>query len=226
MRVTNLTNESGEYRKRREELRLAEVEEMHHRERVAQLRRKLPPGATIDDYVFYEGPADLSLGDQPVRSVRLTELFTRPDRALVIYHLMYGKTQTSPCPMCTMWIDGYNGVARHLSQNVDFAVAAAADPPALRAHARARGWNNLRLLSCGESTFKYDLASEDDDGNQDSTLSVFTRDADGTPRHFYTCHPHMAEDINQRGIDLLTPVYNMLDLTPGGRDDWYADLTY
>jgi predicted dithiol-disulfide oxidoreductase (DUF899 family) len=105
-----------------------------------------------------------------------------------------------------MWIDGYNGVARHLAQNVEFAVAAAADPVELRAFARTRGWNGLRLLSCGESTFKLDLASEDAEGNQDSTLSVFTRDPDGTLRHFYSCHPHMADDINQRGIDLLTPV--------------------
>jgi len=36
----------------------------------------------------------------------------------------------------------------------------------------------------------------------------------------------LAEAIEQRGIDLLTPVYNLLDLTPGGRDDWYAQLTY
>jgi hypothetical protein len=36
----------------------------------------------------------------------------------------------------------------------------------------------------------------------------------------------MAEDIKQTGIDLLTPVHNLLDLTPGGRDDWYAKLTY
>jgi predicted dithiol-disulfide oxidoreductase (DUF899 family) len=70
------------------------------------------------------------------------------------------------------------------------------------------------------------MASEDADGNQDSTISVFTRDANGTLRHFYTAHPHLAEDINQRGIDLLTPVYNMLDLTPLGRDDWYAELAY
>jgi predicted dithiol-disulfide oxidoreductase (DUF899 family) len=27
----------------------------------------------------------------------------------------------------------------------------------------------------------------------------------------------MADDVKQRGIDLLTPVYNMLDLTPQGR---------
>jgi len=226
MQQTSLTNESEEYDARREELRLAEIEEMRHRERVAQLRRALPQGAALEDYAFYEGPADLATGDEPLRSVKLSELFSRPDRALVIYHLMYGKAQSSPCPMCTMWIDGYNGVARHLAQNIDFAVAAAADPVALRQHARARGWNNLRLLSCGESTFKYDFASEDAEGNQDSTLSVFTRDAKGTVRHFYTCHPHMADDINQRGIDLLTPVYNMLDLTPGGRGDWLASLAY
>ena len=145
---------------------------------------------------------------------------------MVIYHLMYGKKQTNPCPMCTMWIDGYNGVARHLAQNVDFVIAAAADPPALRQHARNRGWQNLRLLSCGPSTFKYDLRSEDAEGNQDSTISVFSRDGDGTLRHVYSAHPWMAEDIKQRGIDLLSPVYNLLDLTPEGRDDWYARLTY
>jgi predicted dithiol-disulfide oxidoreductase (DUF899 family) len=153
-------------------------------------------------------------------------LFTGPGRALVVYQLMFGKKQTTPCPMCTMWIDGYNGVAHHIAQNVDFAIAAAADLPALRAHARSRGWKNLRLLSCGNSRFKYDIGSEDAEGNQDSTISVFTRDSGGILRHFYTGHPALAEDINQRGIDRLTPVYNMLDLTPQGRGDWYADLSY
>ncbi|MDE2455631.1 MAG: alpha/beta fold hydrolase, partial [Burkholderiales bacterium] len=63
---------------------------------------------------------------------------------------------------------------------------AAAEPAALRAHARARGWDELRLLSAGSSTFKHDLLSEDDNGSQDSTVSVFTRDVDGTIRHRYT----------------------------------------
>ncbi|HEY1656241.1 MAG TPA: DUF899 family protein [Candidatus Tumulicola sp.] len=226
MRHTNLTNEPADYLARREELRLAEIEEMRQRERVAEMRRKLPKGATVADYLFLEGPTDLNAGDEPVRSVHLSELFSERSRPLVVYHLMYGKRQTSPCPMCTMWIDGYNAVARHLAQNVDFAIAAAADPATLRAHARSRGWTSLRLLSCGDSTFKYDLASEDSDGNQDSTLSVFARDTDGTIRHFYTAHPHLAEDINERGLDLLTPVYNVLDLTPRGRDDWYGSLEY
>jgi predicted dithiol-disulfide oxidoreductase (DUF899 family) len=226
MRQTNLTNESDAYLASREELRLAEIQSMRLLERIAELRRDLPEGATIQDYEFSEGPADLDAGDEPAKSVRLSELFTGPGRSLVVYQLMYGKKQTSPCPMCTMWIDGYNAVAPHLEQNLDFAIAAAADVPALRAHARSRGWKNLRLLSCGSSTFKYDMASEDAEGNQDSTISVFTRDSSGTLRHFYSSHPWLADDINQRGIDRLTPVYNMLDLTPQGRDDWYAELSY
>ena len=82
----------------------------------------------------------------------------------------------------------------------------------MRAHARNRGWDNLRLLSCGTNTFKYDLGSEDREGNQDSTVSVFTKDSDGTLRHFYTAHPSMAKDIKERGLDLLCPVYNVLDI--------------
>jgi predicted dithiol-disulfide oxidoreductase (DUF899 family) len=226
MRHTRLSTESAEYVAAREQLRLAEIELMRQRERVAGLRRALPAGAAVEDYVFEEGPANLSGGDAPVRRVRLSELFSAPGRSLVIYQLMFGKQQTTPCPMCTMWIDGINGVALHLAQNLDFAVAAAADIADLRAHARARGWPNVRLLSCGTSTFKYDLGSEDEQGNQDSTISVFTRDSAGDVRHFYTAHPRMSDDIDQRGIDLLSPVWNLMDLTPEGRGDWYAELDY
>ncbi|MET7495831.1 DUF899 family protein [Streptomyces sp900116325] len=226
MRPTNLIGESAEHVSAREELRLAEIELMRHRERVADLRRRLPLGPVVDDYAFEEGPADLHADDAPVQTVRLSELFTQPGRDLVVYHFMYGKQQTQPCPMCTMWIDGFNGIARHVAQNVDLAIVAAADLPALRAHARDRQWGNLRLLSAGSSTFKYDLGSEDAEGNQDSTVSVFTRDDDGSVRHVYSAHPRMADDIDQRGIDLLSPVWHILDLTRQGRDDWFAELSY
>src|SRR5262249_41015173 len=225
-RQTNLTNESDEYLAKREQLRLAEIELMRQRERVAELRRRLPKGAAIQNYAFEEGPASLDAGDAPIRTVRLSELFTAPNRSVVAYHFMYGKKQTSPCPMCTLLIDGWSGVAHHLAQNIDVVIVAAADLTAFRAFARARGWNNLRLLSCGANTFKYDLGSEDDEGNQDSTVSVLTRDNDGTLRHFYTAHPGMAKDIKERGLDLLCPVYNILDLTPQGRGDWYASFDY
>jgi len=225
-RQTNLSNESGDYLAKREELRLAEIELMRQRERVAELRRRLPQGAPVQDYAFEEGPADLDAGDTPTRIIRLSELFTLPNRALVIYHLMYGKKQVKPCPVCTAWIDGFNGVADHLAQNINLAIVAAADTPVLRAHARARGWKKLRLLSAGSNTFKYDLGSEDREGKQDSTISVFSRASDGSVRHFYSAHPRMASDILERGIDLLSPIWNILDLTPQGRGDWYTKLEY
>ncbi len=225
-RQTNLTNESSEYLARREQLRLAEIDLMRQRERVADLRRHLPQGAPIQDYQFEEGPRDLNAGDAPLHAVRLSELFTKPDRSLIIYHFMYGKQQTKACPMCTAWLDGANGVAHHLAQNLDFAVVAAADVPTLRAFARTRGWDKLRLVSAANSTFKYDLGSEDREGHQDSTVSVFTRDADGALRHFYTAHPRMAPDVPERGIDLLAPIWHFMDLTPPGRGNWYANLAY
>jgi predicted dithiol-disulfide oxidoreductase (DUF899 family) len=226
LRHTRLAHEPREYLQKREELRLAEMEMLRNIERVAALRRALPPGAEVTDYLFQEGPRDLNGADSPISSVRLSELFSGPERPLIVYHFMYGKRNTTACPMCTMWIDTFNGIAPHLAQNVDLAIVAAADPATLRAHARARGWHNLRLLSAADNTFKYDFRSEDAEGRQDSALSVFTRDAEGRLRHFYTTHPWLDADMNERGIDLLQPVYNMLDLTPQGRGSWYASLEY
>src|SRR5262249_29797629 len=108
LRQTNLANESEDYLSKREELRLAEIELRNQRERVAELRRKLPKGPAVQDYIFEEVAASLDSGDSPIRTVRLSQLFTRSNRSLAIYQFMYGKKQTKPCPMCTAWIDGFN----------------------------------------------------------------------------------------------------------------------
>jgi predicted dithiol-disulfide oxidoreductase (DUF899 family) len=225
VRQTRL-DEPMDYASRREELRQAEVALMRQREEVAALRRRLPPGTPVRDYEFSEGPRRLADGDDPVTTVRLSELFGAPDRALIVQHVMYGKAQETPCPMCTLWVDGLNAVVRHIERNADFVIASAAGPTALRAHARARSWKDVRLLSCGDNTFQYDFCAEDEEGNQNSAFSVFTLDPDGSPRHFYTNHPQMADDAFERGVDLLSPVWHLLDLTPRGRGDWYAGLDY
>jgi predicted dithiol-disulfide oxidoreductase (DUF899 family) len=217
MHFTRLS-ESAEYRRQREELRVAELELTDHVERVAEMRRRLLDDTRVADYEF----VDVASGEP----VRLSELFSAPGRALIVYHFMYGKAETEPCRLCTMWIDGYNGVAHHVTQNADFVVLAAAEPDAILAHAKSRGWNNLRLLSAGDSTFKYDLGSEEPDGSQTEWVSVFTLAADGTVRHRYSKGAQMADDRRERGIDLLSPVWHLLDLTPGGRDDWYPALSY
>src|SRR5438093_1155769 len=92
-RQTNLPKESEEYLSKREELRRAEIELMNQRERVAELRRRLPKGPAVEDYVFEEVTMKLDEGDKPVRTVRLSQLFTGPDRSVVIYQFMYGKKQ-------------------------------------------------------------------------------------------------------------------------------------
>ena len=57
-------------------------------------------------------------------------------------------------------------------------------------------------------------------------MSVFTRDDDGAVRHTYTTKPQIDDEAHERGIDLLCPVWHVLDLTPQGRGDWYSQLSY
>ena len=53
-----------------------------------------------------------------------------------------------------------------------------------------------------------------------------TRADDGTVRHVYSRGAEMADDRRERGIDLLSPVWHLLDLTPQGRGAWYPRLVY
>jgi predicted dithiol-disulfide oxidoreductase (DUF899 family) len=55
-------------------------------------------------------------------------------------------------------------------------------------------------------------------------ISVFRAGGDQV-RHFYTLPANFLDDA-PRGIDLLSPVWNILDLLPTGRGDWYPDNTY
>lgn len=196
----------------RAELRAAELELMLQRERVAELRRSLPLGPGGADYEFDEHV------DGETRRVGLADLFTSPDRPLIVYHFMYGKQQTDPCPMCAMWMDGWNAVANHLAENVDFVVASSSDAADWASLAADRGWNDIRLVSAAPSTFKLDIGGEDADGYQEPVISVWEL-VDGTPRMTYSGAAHIDGD-HWRGVDLLSPVWHLLDLTRAGRGDW------
>jgi predicted dithiol-disulfide oxidoreductase (DUF899 family) len=177
---------------------------------VARKRRALPQGAADANNELSEG-------------VTLLDLFGDHDTQLV-YHLMFHPDDDSACPMCSMWVDGFHGVRHHLQQHTAMAVVGKAPLPKLRAWARRRGWSGLRILSSYGTSFNADLAAEYADGGQRPMASVFVRDG-ADVRHFYSL-PANFHDDTQRGIDLLSPVWNVLDLLPGGRGDWYPDNSY
>jgi len=218
MTTGRLPGESADYRAIRDELLAAEMALRDQRERVAELRRKLPHDTVCDDYMFTEGPRDLSAGDDPCEEVKLSELLDS-ERPLILVHFMFGGAQTNPCPMCTMWADGYDGVVRHLDARAGFGVVVAGDLAVFRSWARSRGWRNVRILSSEGTSFKRDFGTETETGQPIPAVSVFTRGEDGAPRHFYTGSAFLAPG-EFRGMDLLSPVWSFFDLLPAGRGDF------
>jgi predicted dithiol-disulfide oxidoreductase (DUF899 family) len=221
--------ESAEYRAARDKLLQAEIELRRSLEAVAALRRGLPPGGPVpEDYRFEEGAADLA-ENQTVQQVRMSELFRPGTTSLVIYGFMYGPKMEVPCPSCTSILDGLNGAAPHATQRTNLVVVAKSPIQRIRAFARGRGWRNLRLLSSAENTYNRDYHAEDAKGAQWPVLNVFVR-RDGAIRHF--CATELLfvptdPGQNQRHVDLIWPLWSLLDFTPEGRGkDWQPKLSY
>jgi predicted dithiol-disulfide oxidoreductase (DUF899 family) len=212
-------NESSDYRRARNALLEAEIALRRQVEAVAAQRRALPLGGEAgEDYVFEgeEGPARLSelFGDKP---------------SLVVYSYMYGPNMERPCPSCTSMLDGLDGQAPHISQRSALAVVAKSPLPRILDFARARGWRNLRLLSSAQNSYSRDYKGEDAEGGQWPILNVFTR-RDGKVFHAWSSELAFAgRDPGQdpRHIDLIWPLWNVLDTTPEGRGaGWRPSLEY
>ncbi len=219
-----LPGESEEYRKLREELLTAEIALKDQIERVAVLRRQLPLGKCMSEYLFREGPADLSRNDPAdMFDVRLSDLFTDGHETLLVDHMMFsaGPYDITPCTMCSMWADGYNAVAPHVMQRTSFVLVAKAEITELRTFARRRGWGRIQLLSSSNTSFDHDCGMGKTDGTTMPGLSVFTRTPDGSVYHRYSICAEL-----ERGIDLYSPVWNLFDLLPQGRGDWYPGHDY
>src|ERR1700760_1296387 len=144
---THFPNESAEYRSARNALLVEELELRRHIERVAAQRRALPLGGEIpQDFQFAgeKGP------------VRFSQLFGDKD-TLLVYSMMFGPQRKGPCPMCTSFLNSWNGTAINLRQRVSVVVTARS-PIERLAHYRAqRGYTNLPFVSdsSGEYTRTY-----------------------------------------------------------------------
>lgn len=212
--------ESAAYREARDGLLRAEMELRRQTERVAALRRALPPGGAIpQDYVFEEG-AD-------ARKVGLSELFGDKE-TLLLYSYMYGPKMARPCPSCSSMLDGLDGEAKHITQRVALAVVARSPIARVLAAGAERGWRSLRLISSANNSYHADYNSESPEGDQRPILNVFSRKG-GEIRHVWASElafAPMEPGQDPRHIDQMWPLWAALDFTPGGRGDFRPQLEY
>jgi predicted dithiol-disulfide oxidoreductase (DUF899 family) len=213
----HVPNESPEYRRARNALLAEEIELRRHLERVAQMRRELPPGGAVTKNYRFEGEAG---------PASLADLFGDKD-TLIIYNFMFGPARKAMCPSCTSFMATWEKKMADIGQRVAF-VMVARSPIARILEAKAsRGWTNLKMFSDPSGDYTRDYVSAEDADMPG--YSVFTR-RDGTIRHFWsgemggeTADPGQ----DPRGAPDFDPLWVLLDTTPGGRGtDWYPKLSY
>ena len=212
----------AEWLKERRQLLVQEKEFTRLRDRLSQQRRELPWVKVEKDYVF----KGLN-GKTP-----LPELFEGRSQ-LAVYHFMFDPAWEEGCPSCSFWADGFNAIAVHLNhRDVTMVAISRAPYEKLAAFKQRMGWS-FNWYSSGTNDFNYDyhvsFTPEELEGEVDFNfgklkidypewpgVSVFYRDGKGNVYHTYSTY--------SRGIDILNPAYNYLDLVPKGRDETEFDF--
>ena len=215
--TTRHPNESTEYRRARQALLAEEIELRRHLERVAEMRRALPPGGEVTKRYEFEGEAG---------KITLAELFGNK-QTLAIYSYMFGPQREQPCPSCTSFMSTWETKLPDVEQRIAFVFVARSPIARLIEAKRARGWTRHKIYSdpSGDYTRDYVSAADADAPG----YSVFTR-RDGAIRHFWSGEmgPKAADPgQDPRGAPDIDPLWTILDTTPEGRGvDWYPKLSY
>jgi len=200
------------------ELLAKEKEFTRLRDELTQQRRELPWEAVTTNYVF-EGPN----GKQT-----LSDLFDGRSQ-LVVYHFMFDPAWDAGCPHCSFWADNFNNIIVHLNhRDVTMVAISKAPYSKLSAYEKRMGWD-FKWMSSFDNNFNFDYAVaftpeevakksayynykiKDPYVTQRQGSSVFYKDTAGNVFHTYSTY--------SRGIDLLNTAYNLIDLTPKGRDE-------
>jgi predicted dithiol-disulfide oxidoreductase (DUF899 family) len=201
----------------RKELLKKEREFTHLRDELSRQRRELPWVKVEKNYTF----------DGPKGKVTLADLFDGREQ-LVIYHFMFGPGWEQGCPSCSYISDSFDGVTVHLAhRDTTLAVVSRATLPEIEAFKKRMGWRFPWVSSFG-TDFNYDYqvsatAEEKESGKayynyavgefpseERPGLSAFIRRG-GDVFHTYSSYA--------RGLDILLPTYNILDMTAKGRDE-------
>jgi len=188
------------------------------REELARKRRELPWVKVEEDYVF----------DSPHGSVTLSDLFGGRSQ-LIIYHFMFGPEWEQGCPSCSLVADNIDGSTPHVAHRDTSLVMVSRAPIAkIEAFKKRMGWTTPWVSSYrnsfnrdyhvsftkdemekGELFYNFRLnqfPSEEAPG-----VSVFYKDAAGSIFHTYSAYA--------RGLEVLLGTYDLLDMTPKGRDE-------
>lgn len=188
------------------------------RDELSRERRQLPWLPVDKDYAFTDATGTHTLAD----------IFGDCSQ-LVVYHFMFGPNWEEGCTSCSWWADNYNGVDIHLKHR-DIALVAVSSAPykKLAAYRQRLGWN-FRWLSSGDSDFNTDYhVSFGESAKADNRIhynyvdqnwymdelpgvSVFAKDESGKVHHTYSTY--------SRGLDMLNGAYQLIDLTPAGRNE-------
>lgn len=205
-----------EWLKARKALLAAEKEFTKQRDALTAKRQAMPWVKIDKDYVF----------DAPTGPVKLADLFAGRSQ-LVVYHFMFAPGQEYGCKSCSFWADHFDGEIPHLNaRDTSFVAISRAPLEKLQRQAKRLGWR-FPWVSSGRTTFNYDFAVSFERPADPDTVynyaksalphadmpgfSVFVRGSDGEIYHTYSTFA--------RGIDLNNGTYNVLDMTPKGRDE-------
>ncbi|MBA3943985.1 MAG: DUF899 domain-containing protein [Herpetosiphonaceae bacterium] len=211
----------------RKELLVKEKEVTRANDALSAARRRLPM-VKIDKEYPLMGPDG---------QVTLLELFDGR-RQLIIYHFMFDPRWDAGCPGCTGFADALGDLKMLHGHDTSFAMISRAPLVKLEAYKKQHGWSVPWYSSYG-SDFNYDfhvthdasvapivhnfrsaaelekmgmLVEESDQPSEAHGLSVFFR-IDDEVFHTYSAYA--------RGVEWLSDVVAMLDVTPYGRqEDW------
>ena len=217
--LSGFPGESARYRIARNKLLKHEIALRRNAEAVADERRKLPLGGALKEQYVFDG------ADGPVR---FSDLFTAGKDTLLVYNFMFGPKMQAACPYCSSILDGLDRAALHIGQRVNLAIVAKSPLTRILPFARERGWQHLRLLSSAANSYNRDYYGESETGDQWPMMNVFVL-RNGAIHHTWGSEVFFAPpDRGQdpRHVDLLWPIWQLMDLTPSGRAGLGLKLTY
>ena len=191
----------SEWETARAELLLREKELTRHKDAVSAARRRLPMVEITQPYAFdtENGPA------------ALVDLF-EGRRQLIVQHFLFGADWEQGCDGCSMMADHIGPVSHLHAKDTSFVLISRAALPKLLMFRERMGWR-LPWASSAGSTFNDDFGATVD-GEERHSLSVFLRDGE---RVF-----HSWQTFN-RGEEPFMVVFDLLDLTPYGRQETWED---